>query len=79
MAGLKNGKAATDIPNEILKAGGDPMAKVLKTLFDVVLESECIPSEWGKGTIVPIPKPGGDKSNLNDYRGISLLSCVLSA
>ena len=76
LAGLKNGKAATDIPNEILKAGGDPMAKVLKTLFDVVLESECIPSEWGKGTIVPIPKPGGDKSNLNDYRGISLLSCV---
>ena len=37
LARLKNGKAATDIPNEILKAGGDPMAKVLKTLFDVVL------------------------------------------
>ena len=76
MARLKNGKATTDIPNEILRAGGEHMTMVLKTLFDLILKYERIPGDWGRGTIVPIPKPGGDKTNLSDYRGISLLSSV---
>ena len=49
---------------------------VLKLLFDLVLKYERVLDDWGRGTIVPIFKPGGDKTKLSDYRGISLLSSV---
>ena len=71
---FKNGKATTDLPNEIIKAGGEHMLRMLQILFNVIIENEIIPCDWTKGNIVPIFKKGGDKTCLGDYRGISFLS-----
>ena len=45
-------------------------------LFNLVLESGVIPENWSIGYILPIYKNKGDRGNPNNYRGITLLSCV---
>ena len=49
---------------------------MLTKLFNIVLLSGIIPEEWTKGLIAPIYKKKGDEADPNNYRGISLLSCV---
>ena len=45
-------------------------------LFNLILKSGCVPSEWCIGLIVPIFKKKGSPKDANNYRGITLLSCV---
>jgi len=63
------------ITNELLKNGGEIIARTLNLLFAKLKELEDVPEEWNKGIIVPIFKKG-DKKDLNNYRGITLNSCV---
>ena len=46
---------------------------VFTKLFNNLLQSGKFPQEWSIGIIVVLCK-GGDKADLNNYRGISLLS-----
>jgi ribonuclease HI/endonuclease/exonuclease/phosphatase family metal-dependent hydrolase len=76
---LKRSKAAgiDNIPNEILMHGGDSMLKSLLILFNMILKIKDSPNKWKLGLIVPIFKRGQiDKLNPNNYRPITLLSCV---
>ena len=72
---LQNGKAAGPDGTypELLKIGGDDTLRAVTALFNAVLRTGIWPTRWGEGDVVPIPKPGGDKLQANDYRGISLL------
>ena len=72
---LQNGKAAGPDGTypELLKIGGDDTLRAVTALFNAVLRTGVWPTRWGEGDVVPIPKPGGDKLQANDYRGISLL------
>ncbi|XP_072028246.1 uncharacterized protein [Amphiura filiformis] len=63
------------ITNELLKNGGEGMIDSLTKLFNSFLYLESTPHEWNKGIIVPIFKKG-NKNDLNNYRGITLTSCV---
>ena len=45
-------------------------------LFNIILETGCFPEAWAVGMIVPIFKNKGSKNDPNNYRGISLLSCM---
>eukprot|EP00736_Rhodelphis_marinus_P007819 Rmarinus@m.22826 len=63
------------IPNELLKAGGEAMIHSLTALFNDIWQQEKIPTEWGKGKIIPLFK-AGDLLEPGNYRGITLLSCV---
>ena len=72
---LKNHKASgiEGIPAETLKAGGRLLTRWLHEVILGVWESERAPAEWKQALIVPVFK-SGDKSLLDNYRGISLLS-----
>jgi len=74
---LRRGKAAGEdgCINEILKNGGEALKISLLTLFQKFWETEQIPTDWARGIIVPIYKDG-DRSNPDNYRGITLLSVV---
>ena len=63
------------IPNEVLKY--EKVHKILQTIFNYYFDKGTLPDIWCKAIIKPIPK-GSDKDPYipQNYRGISLLSCV---
>jgi hypothetical protein len=74
---LPNGKAAHDdeVPNELIKYGGEGMVSLAGTLFNTMLRCETAPAAWRRGTIVS-PHKAGDKTDPGNYRGITLLATV---
>ena len=74
---LKNNKApgVDGIPNEFLKVSDDSFIAILTSLFNFMLEKGEIPEKWSECIICPIFK-SGDKTDCNNYRGISLLPSI---
>lgn len=66
------------VQHEHLIYGGQSVVKALSNLFNLIVKHGKLPNEWKYGLVVPILK-GGDKSKRSpdNYRPISLLSCVL--
>ena len=52
------------------------MKLVYVDLFNRVLNSGNIPEAWTIGIITPIYKNKGDKGDFDNYRGITILSCL---
>ena len=46
------------------------------TLFNLVLKSGVVPSDWCIGMIIPFFKNKGSVDDVNNYRGITLLSVL---
>ena len=74
---LKTGKASgVDlIVNEFIVNSSTNVKLLLLTIFNVLLQMQYFPDYWTIGTISPIFKKG-DKSEVNNYRGITVLSCI---
>ena len=49
---------------------------ILLILFNRILDSGKIPSDWSTGIIITLYKGKGPQFDPNNYRGITLLSCV---
>ena len=62
-----------EITAEVLKAGGEPMLRMLEKIFCKIWDDEISPSDWQKMLVSPIHKKG-DKLDPANYRAISLLS-----
>ena len=75
---MKNGKAAGDdkIPNEYIKSTKDIFLPVYEKLFNIVFDLGILPDAWLEGTIRPIYKNKGDSTLAQNYRPITILSCV---
>jgi hypothetical protein len=75
---LKNGKApgGDGIINEYMKSSVDLMLPTYHKLFNTILDSGTIPTTWLVGQIIPIYKNKGDPTSPDNYRGITLLSCL---
>ena len=71
---LKNHKSSgiDQIPAELIKAGGRTIRGEIHKLIISVWNKEELPDEWKESIIVPIYKKG-DKTDCNNYRGITLL------
>ena len=76
--GLKNGKAAglDFIHNEFIKSFPPEFIEVISKFFNLVLHTGMIPEEWCIGIILPLYKNKGDRLDPDNYRGITLLSCL---
>jgi len=60
------------IPAELIKAGGRTIRCAIHKLIISIWKKEELPEEWKESIIVPIHKKG-DKTDCNNFRGISLL------
>jgi hypothetical protein len=61
------------IPTEVIKVGGTTISSVIHKPINSILNEDELPEEWKDSIIAPIYKKG-DKTDCNNYRGISLLS-----
>ena len=75
-AKLKNGKASgfDSVLNECLKHGRHALSRPVQKLFNLIRQSGCYPNDWSFNILSTIYK-GGQKDDLDNYRGISVGSC----
>ena len=75
---LKNNKSAgpDGIVNEQIKATFSRMKDIYLKLFNQILDNGIFPETWAIGLIVPIFKKKGSANDPNNYRGITLISCL---
>ena len=64
------------ILNEFIKNCPESLINVIVLLFNMVLETGIVPSDWTVGIIKVLYKNKGDINDINNYRGITLLSCI---
>lgn len=73
----KNDKAPgpDQINNESLLSCNNYIAPLLTCIFNDIVNTEIIPTQWTTSTIILLHKKG-DKTNINNYRPISLMSNI---
>ena len=73
---LRNGKSVgfDNISNEMLKCLLEARPDILKTVFNSILRNPSVIESWSISMINPIHK-AGSKTDPDNYRGISLISC----
>ena len=74
---LKNGKSSAYdmIKNEMIKSSLPYISKTIVKIFNILLKSGQFPDSWTEGIIIPIHKQG-NSADPNNYRGITLNSCL---
>ena len=75
----KSGETAAGSDNihyQLLKHLPESSLNILLRVFNQVWESGVFPPSWREALIIPIPKPGKDTKNPNNYRPIALTSCL---
>ena len=74
---MKDNKApgTDDITSDIIKIGGARIIKELTKLYNQIMEEKRIPVCWKEAKIILLHKKG-DKTDIKNYRPISLLSHV---
>ena len=77
MHGLKSRKSpgVDGISAEDYKALPDHLVNLLTEIFNGILVTGEYPASWSVGLICTIYK-AGEKEELNNYRGITLLKCI---
>ena len=75
---LKNNKSSglDYIRNEFLKQSSVKHIHFYCKLFNLILQTALVPDIWCQGMIIPIYKNKGPQDNPDNYRGITLLSCL---
>lgn len=75
---LRNGKASglDALINEFIKNSPPNMLSLITSYFNLILDTAVVPTDWTLGLMVSIYKKKGDKMDPDNYRGITLLSCM---
>jgi hypothetical protein len=62
-----------EIPAELIQAGGEILLSAIYKFINAVWNKEQLPDQWKESITVPVHKKD-DKTDCNNYCGISLLS-----
>jgi hypothetical protein len=62
-----------EILTELIQAGGEMLLSTIHKLINSVWNKQELPDQWKESIIVPFHKKS-DKTDCNNYCGISLLS-----
>jgi hypothetical protein len=75
---LKNNNASGEdaIINEYIKATSDQFIVVYEKLFSLIFKSGIVPESWLIGNIIPIYKNKRDSNDPNNFRPITIVSCL---
>lgn len=75
---LKSNKACgvDNVSNEFLKNCPDTVISLIVGIFNLVLKTGVVPTDWCVGIIQPLYKNKGSINNPDNYRGITLLCCI---
>ena len=75
---LKNNKATglDNIINEFIRFSPIEVRLALVSLFNIILNSGIVPTDWCISLIQPLYKNKGSREDANNYRGISLISSI---
>ena len=65
-----------EIYYQMLKHLPDNILKILLNIFNYNWTTGKFSDDWQYATIIPIPKPGKDPAEPNNYRPIALTSCL---
>jgi hypothetical protein len=74
LAGLdiNSSPGSINIPVKLLKYCKSQLSLIFTNLFNDCIDNNAIPREWKAATIIPLHKKG-DSSDINNFRGISIL------
>ena len=70
---LKNGKASDKVTIKLAKDAAKFIAYPIMCIFNSSIKNEIFPDVWKTASVTPIHK-SGSKSDLNNYRPISVIS-----
>ena len=75
---IRNNKSPgfDSIINELLKNSPKNVLKLVVALFNIILHTGRVPTQWCIGIISPLYKNKSSHDYPNNYRGITLLSCL---
>ena len=68
-----SGPGISDIPSKVIKSACITLVPVLTSLFNHCIDLGKFPVEWKSAIATPLYKNKGIKSDLNNYRSISVL------
>ena len=63
------------LPATLVKLAAPYIAKALAKIFNESLLTGIFPSDWKEAKVIPVYK-SGTKSNMNNYRPISIISII---
>jgi hypothetical protein len=64
------------INSKVLKLMPDAMVPIYTKLFNYCIVTKSIPDDWKSAIVTPLFKNKGESTDLNNYRGISVLSPI---
>ena len=70
---ISNGAGISDIPTIVIKSCAC-LIPALTNLFNKCIKTASIPNDWKTAIVTPLFKNKGDKTDPNNYRGISIIS-----
>ena len=66
-----------EITDEYIRSTEDLLWLLYVKLFSKILDTGVFPSEWSTGVKIPLHKNKGDHTDMNNYRGITVLVCMV--